>query len=893
MTRVPTLPPELWTMIMMQLGSPFRNVLHPLLTVSRDIHDIVVPIIYETLVIAYQDEDNLPVKYGVCTHVLPSHLRRLVRSLIRNPALGEHISTFVEDAESPTTLIIKILPYLRHLQRLSLSWTDDNDVVLESIPESAALTHLEIPIGMPMTMTDLLRSRRNSLHFLRFEGHIGDLASFLPPYTTLNNLNTFQIIHARGLDAIFNIAPIQHLSMIDVGAGSFLKPATTLTNLVTLQVHIVYSSQALSSISPHLKSLRLLDFSFTMDGNGEIQIEDLLNVASKALSYIHIGRLDTSIPGLPKAVIQIHELYRQYPSLLAVDVTYRKSMYSADSTSSPTFRIYLHTGTRQPATIWELNSTIHLMLPETDSSVISALDDSLSVEYVHKMHTYAGVIGYAVGTSWSSNSPESANTFNPQYGTPKDFESAIRELREVLPKEGMVSRDEEDLERHGFSLYDYHPGALHSVIVYPLTTEDVVKVVNISRKYKMPVIPYSGGTSLEGHNRGHASGGICVDMSQMDRIIEIHEADSDVVCQPGLRWVDLNETLKKQGIPLFFPLDPAPGATIGGMLSTGCSGTNAVRYGTAKGEWFLNATVVLPSGEVIKTRRRSRKSSAGFDLTKLFIGAEGTLGIVTEVTIRLTPVLPITVAVVHFPDVKKATEAVIDVLNQGVGIQCVELLDDTFMAATNKYGMSTRKWPEKDSLFFKFQGHSPSSLQETARIVKSVVGKYGGYGFTLAKDEEEAEKLWADRKNALFSGLALLEGEDGKGWSTDVCVPVSKLPQLVYETKQDLSEIGLICTIVGHVGDGNFHALLLFKTEEELKIAREAVHRMVERAIALDGTCTGEHGVGIGKKQYLYEELGVGSVELMKTIKRSIDPLGLFNPGKLYPDSPEDSKNGH
>ncbi|KAG9218493.1 hypothetical protein CCMSSC00406_0008846 [Pleurotus cornucopiae] len=337
-------------------------------------------------------------------------------------------------------------------------------------------------------------------------------------------------------------------------------------------------------------------------------------------------------------------------------------------------------------------------------------------------------------------------------------------------------------------------------------------------------------------------------------------------------------------------LDPAPGATIGGMLSTGCSGTNAVRYGTAKGEWFLNATVVLPSGEVIKTRSRARKSSAGFDLTKLFIGAEGTLGIVTEVTIRLAPVLPTTVAVVHFPDVKKATEAVIEVLNQGVGIQCVELLDDLFMAATNKYGMSMRKWPEKDSLFFKFQGHSAKSLDETAAVVKSVVERHGGFGFTLAKDDQEATSLWADRKNALFSGLALLEGDNGKGWSTDVCVPPSNLPQLVYETKQDLSEIGLISTIVGHVGDGNFHALLLFKTDEELEIARHAVHRMVKRAIALDGTCTGEHGVGIGKKEYLYEELGHGTVELMKTIKRSIDPLGLFNPGKLYPDAPGAAK---
>ncbi|KIJ64816.1 hypothetical protein HYDPIDRAFT_111420 [Hydnomerulius pinastri MD-312] len=475
----------------------------------------------------------------------------------------------------------------------------------------------------------------------------------------------------------------------------------------------------------------------------------------------------------------------------------------------------------------------------------------------------------------------------PTYGSPRDFENAIRELREAFRAEqeggeGIVSTDAEDLRVHGFSENDYHPGSPHTVVLYPRSTSDVVKIVKIATKYRMPVTPFSGGTSLEGNYRGHKVGGICIDMSNMDRILAIHEADSDLVCQPGVGWMEINETLQKKGIPLFFPLDPGPGATIGGMMSTGCSGTNAVRYGTAKGEWFLNATVVLPSGEVIKTRQRARKSSAGFDVTKLFIGAEGTLGIITEVTIRLAPVLPTTVAVVQFPDVKKATEAVIDVMNQGVGIQCVELVDSAFMRSTNLYGASTRSYPESDSLFFKFQGPTAQSLAETAKIVKGIVQRHGGTGFELAKSEKDARDLWADRKNALYSGLALVEG--CRGWSTDVCVPVSKLPDLVYETKQDLSELGLVSTIVGHVGDGNFHALLLFRNDEELAIAREAVHRMVERAIKMEGTCTGEHGVGIGKREYLYAELGEGTVELMRSIKKTIDPLGLFNPGKVYPD---------
>ncbi|KAI0647653.1 FAD-linked oxidase-like protein [Trametes meyenii] len=505
----------------------------------------------------------------------------------------------------------------------------------------------------------------------------------------------------------------------------------------------------------------------------------------------------------------------------------------------------------------------------------------------------SGALGYYLATSAKDEAEEGKTgvQFNTKYGSPEDFKKAIEELRLAFPDEDAVTTDVEDLEVHGFSENDYHPSSHPSVVVFPSSTEDVVKVVKIAIKYKMPVIPYSGATSLEGHYRAPSVGGICADVSKMDKIIEIHEEDSDVVCQPGLRWMDLNDSLKKKGIPLFFPLDPAPGATIGGMLSTGCSGTNAVRYGTAKAEWFLNATVVLPSGEVIKTRRRARKSSAGFDTTKLFIGAEGTLGIVTEVTIRLAPLLPTTVAVVQFPNVRNATEAVRDVVNSGVGIQCVELCDDQFMKATNVYGMSTRKWPEKDSLFFKFQGPTPRALKETAEIVKKIAEKHGGTGFALARDDQEAHDLWTDRKNALYSSLALLPG--GRGWSTDVCVPVSRLPDLVYGTKKDIEECGFLSTIVGHVGDGNFHALLLFRTEEELAAAHEVVDRMVKRAIDLDGTCTGEHGVGMGKRDYLYEELGEGTVELMKTIKKTVDPLNLFNPGKLYPEKPDSSKSNH
>ncbi|KAF9649463.1 hypothetical protein BDM02DRAFT_3230234 [Thelephora ganbajun] len=473
---------------------------------------------------------------------------------------------------------------------------------------------------------------------------------------------------------------------------------------------------------------------------------------------------------------------------------------------------------------------------------------------------------------------------NPRYGSPKDFRKAIEELKATFSEPGAVSDDPEVLRPYGFSENDRHPASNHTVVVHPESTEDVEKIVKIAIKYKMPVTPYSGGTSLEGSFRAHSAGGICIDMSGMDKILEIHEEDSDLVCQAGARWMDVNDTLKVKGIPLFFPLDPGPGATMGGIVSTGGSGTNAVRYGTARAEWFLNITVVLPNGETIKTRSRARKSAAGPDLTKLFIGAEGTLGIVTEVTVRLAPLLKTDVAVVQFPNVRNATAAVKDILNKGIGIQCIELLDDKLMGAINTYGQPIRKWPEKDSLFIKFQGPTESSISESIKLAKEITKLHGATGFQTAKDQKEAESLWTDRKNAPYAGLALMPG--CKSWPTDVCVPVSKLPQLVYETKKEIKEAGLLGTVLGHVGDGNFHAQLFFTSDDDMTKAKELVKGMVKRAIALGGTCTGEHGVGIGKREYLYEELGHGTVELMKKIKRTIDPLNLFNPGKVYPDSP-------
>ncbi|WVQ83429.1 hypothetical protein IAT38_005570 [Cryptococcus sp. DSM 104549] len=505
----------------------------------------------------------------------------------------------------------------------------------------------------------------------------------------------------------------------------------------------------------------------------------------------------------------------------------------------------------------------------------------------------AASLGYLMGTA---HEPLPAGTlkdsdiaiaeqkgFQPSHGSRKDYLKAIAALREAWEAKGKgdkVSTDDADLETHGISDWSYHPAKKPTVVVWVESTEEVQEVVKISKEYRVPITPFSGGTSLEGHFSS-PYGGISLDVSGMDKIISVSEHDGDAVVQAGVKWEDLNAHLVKLGIPLFFPLDPGPGATIGGMAGTGCSGTNAVRYGTAKAEWFLNLTVVLPSGEVIKTRQRARKSAAGWDPTKLFIGAEGTLGIVTEATVRLAPLLPTKCAVVTFDGVEEAVRAATEVVNAGFPVQCVEYLDSRTMTAINKGGLAGRQYKPVDSLFFKFQG-SDATMNEVASSVKKLVAKHGGKNFEFSKSNAEAEALWQGRKAALWSVLGLVEGS--RVWTTDVCVPISKLPTLVRETSEDFEKRGITACHFGHVGDGNVHSLALFTNDEELARVEHAVHDMVERAIRLDGTCTGEHGVGIGKIGYLPLELGNGTVNLMETVKRSLDPYDLMNPGKIYPN---------
>ncbi|BGP55934.1 D-lactate ferricytochrome c oxidoreductase [Rhodotorula sphaerocarpa] len=479
--------------------------------------------------------------------------------------------------------------------------------------------------------------------------------------------------------------------------------------------------------------------------------------------------------------------------------------------------------------------------------------------------TLTGSVTYALGRVEGSG--KAAGATAPQYSPPTQerFDRALEEIKAWLPAEEMdQSRD--NLVSHGYNEWG-HTTALG----YPNNPSEKSAQEKLARDGHVEVDDLVPGLAL------------VLDFAEnMNNIVEIHPEDQDAVVQPGVSYDALNAELKERGIPLFFPVDPAPGAQIGGMIGTGASGTNAVRYGTMRDN-VLNLTVVLPSGEVIKTRQRAKKSSVGPDLGRLFIGAEGTLGIVTEATLKLAPLLPSTVAVSSFPSIAAAAAAARDLVQNGVSVSCIELLDEVMVAATNAQskGQKGRQWPVQPSLFLKFSG-TPEQMKLDVARTKTITQANQGSGFTFAKDDRDAEDIWYSRKIALWSALDYLPG--AKCWVTDVCVPLSRFPELIAETKADIDKEGILGPIVSHAGDGNFHALLLFRTDEELVKVEKLVHNMVARAQRMDGTATGEHGVGIGKKPYVEDELGSGTVELLRRLKRTIDPQNIMNPGKLIPD---------
>ena len=421
------------------------------------------------------------------------------------------------------------------------------------------------------------------------------------------------------------------------------------------------------------------------------------------------------------------------------------------------------------------------------------------------------------------------------------------------------------------------PGDVPFMVVKPATTEETSAIMKVAHERRIPVTPYSGGTSLEGHFAA-TRGGICIDFSRMDGILSLHKEDLDVVVQPAVGWEVLNEELGKSG--LFFPPDPGPGAMIGGMVGTGCSGTNAYRYGTMK-DWVISLTVVLADGTVIKTRQRPRKSSAGYDLTRLFIGSEGTLGLVTEATLKVTPLPQQTsVAVCSFPSIRKAAECVYAVVGAGIPIAGIEILDDVQMRCVNLAGMTSRTWNEAPTLFFKFAG-TPTSVKEHVKMVQGLARGNGSKTFEFAKSKDEADELWSARKEALWATMAQKKHDGERVWTTDVAVPISQLPTIIEETQLSIKESGLMGSIVGHVGDGNFHAIILYDPEKERKVAEEVVHKMVKRAIELEGTATGEHGVGLVKRDVLEHEVGRETVDMMRRVKKAFDPLCLLNCDKV------------
>ena len=428
-------------------------------------------------------------------------------------------------------------------------------------------------------------------------------------------------------------------------------------------------------------------------------------------------------------------------------------------------------------------------------------------------------------------------------------------------------------EQHGRD-ESYHASKPPDAVVFARSTDEVQSMVVTCARRKVPVIPFGTGTSLEGHVAA-LEGGVCIDLSQMDRVLAVNPEDMDCTVEAGVTRKQLNEHLRDTG--LFFAVDPGADASLGGMAATRASGTNAVRYGTMR-ETVLALTVVLADGRVIRTNRRARKSAAGYDLTRLFVGSEGTLGVITEVTLRLHGIPEvISSAVCAFPDLAAAVNTTIAAIQTGVPVARVELLDEVQMDAVNKF--SKLDYRVAPTLFFEFHG-SEAGVREQVETVKAIADEFGGADFEWATRPEDRARLWQARHDAYYACLALRPG--AKGYATDVCVPISRLAECILETRKDIEDSGLLAPIVGHVGDGNFHLVLVIDPDDRQEMARakDLNERLVMRGLAMDGTCTGEHGVGYGKIEFLTAEHGE-AVSVMRDIKKALDPDNIMNPGKI------------
>ncbi|TFW10378.1 FAD-binding protein [Oxalobacteraceae bacterium OM1] len=452
---------------------------------------------------------------------------------------------------------------------------------------------------------------------------------------------------------------------------------------------------------------------------------------------------------------------------------------------------------------------------------------------------------------------------------PSEFLQALETLFEDRFTISLAMR-----EHHGRDESSYDP-MLPDAVVFAQTTEEVAAAVKLCHFHDVPVIPYGTGTSLEGHVLA-LRGGLTIDLSQMNSVLAVHAEDLTATVQAGVTRKQLNQEIKDTG--LFFPIDPGADASLGGMAATRASGTNAVRYGTMR-ENVLALTVVTSDGRIIKTGTRAKKSSAGYDLTRVFVGSEGTLGIITEVTVRLYPQPEaISAAVCSFASAADAVNTVIRTIQMGVSVARVEFLDENSVRSINAY--DKLNLPEQPLLLFEFHG-SAHGVQEQAEVVQEIAAEFNAQGFEWATRPEDRSRLWAARHNAYFAMLQMRPG--GRSISTDCCVPISRLAECILDTQADCERHGLIYSIIGHVGDGNFHVLMMVDPHDPADVANaEAVNeRMVARAISMDGTCTGEHGVGMHKMDFLVQEHGAEAIETMRLLKHAFDPKNIMNPGKV------------
>ncbi|CAI8614985.1 unnamed protein product [Vicia faba] len=545
--------------------------------------------------------------------------------------------------------------------------------------------------------------------------------------------------------------------------------------------------------------------------------------------------------------------------------SFHRTLHSITTTprkTAPTFSYLFNSHrTSNPWTTWSIPLALALsagslsLQPRSDSSFSDSLDSDVS--------------GVSIGGKDST-----------QYvvkGSQKELPQELLQELKIICKDN-ISLDYDERYFHGKPQNSFHKAVnIPDVIVYPRSEEEVSKIVKLCNSHKIPIVPYGGATSIEGHTLS-PNGGVCIDMALMKKVKALHVDDMDVVVDPGIGWMELNEYLEPYG--LFFPLDPGPGASIGGMCATRCSGSLAVRYGTMRDN-VISLKVVLANGDIVKTASRARKSAAGYDLTRLMIGSEGTLGVITEVTLRLQKIPQFSVvAMCNFPSVKDAADVAIATMMSGIQVSRVELLDEVQLKAINI--ANGKSFPESPTLMFEFIGTEAYAREQT-QIVRKIVSEHNGSDFVFAEEPEAKKELWKARKEALWACFAMVPNTEAM--ISDVCVPLSHLADIISRSKKELDASSLVCTVIAHAGDGNFHTVILFDPtkEEQRQEAERLNHFMVHAALSLEGTCTGEHGVGTGKMKYLEEELGVEALRTMKKIKSVLDPNNIMNPGKLIP----------